>query len=227
MIATFLDMAMRSVEMPTSGQPLVIQGPGLVLRHWPAWLQAHGIDTAALCRQLRDELPWQQPRVRVYGRLHPVPRLTCWLGDSGCRYRYSGLLHEPLPWSEALEALRDLLAQRLGCRFNSLLLNRYRHGEDRMGWHADDEPELDPADPIASLSLGASRCLRFRPAPGRRGATASLAADQPTRNLELADGDLLVMDPPTQRHWQHGLPQRKRVRSERINLTFRRILLPS
>jgi hypothetical protein len=35
------------------------------------------------------------------------------------------------------------------------------------------------------------------------------------------------MDPPTQRHWQHGLPQRKRVRSERINLTFRRILDPS
>jgi alkylated DNA repair dioxygenase AlkB len=94
-----------------------------------------------------------------------VPRLTCWLGDSGCRYRYSGLLHEPLPWIGGLEALRDLLAQRLGCRFNSLLLNRYRHGEDRMGWHADDEPELDPTDPIASLSLGASRCLRFRPSP--------------------------------------------------------------
>ena len=198
--------------MPIHAEPAADPGP----RGWPCATGRPGCRPTAstptgLCRQLRDGLPWQQPEVRVYGRLHPVPRLTCWLGDQRCRYRYSGLLHEPLPWIGALEALRDLLAQRLGCRFNSLLLNRYRHGEDRMGWHADDEPELDPTDPIASLSLGASRCLRFRPAPGRRCAEASLAAGQPTRNLELADGDLLVMDPPTQRHWQHGLPQRKRV----------------
>jgi alkylated DNA repair dioxygenase AlkB len=39
--------------------------------------------------------------------------------------------------------------------------------------------------------------------------------------VELADGDLLVMDPPTQRHWQHALPRRRRVRCERFNLTFR------
>ena len=39
--------------------------------------------------------------------------------------------------------------------------------------------------------------------------------------MELADGDLLVMDPPTQRHWQHALPRRRRVRCERLNLTFR------
>ena len=218
---------MHSVDIRSPEDPRKIQGPGLVLRHWPAWLQAHGIDTTALCRELRDELPWEQPQVRVYGRLHPVPRLTCWLGDDGCRYRYSGLLHEPLPWSNALKTVRNLLDQQLGCRFNSLLLNRYRHGEDRMGWHADNEPELAPSDPIASVSLGASRCLRFRPAPGRSGAKACLAVDQPARNLELADGDLLVMDPPTQRHWQHSLPQRKRVRRERINLTFRRILLPA
>lgn len=209
--------------MPIHAEPLLIQAPGLALRHWPAWMQTHGIDTAGLCRELQNGLPWQQPEVRVYGRLHPVPRLTCWLGDPHCRYRYSGLLHEPLAWTARLEALRDLLAQRLGCRFNSLLLNRYRHGEDRMGWHADDEPELDPTSPIASLSLGASRCLRFRPSPGRRSAPAGLAAGQPSRNLELADGDLLVMDPPTQHHWQHGLPQRRRVAAERINLTFRRI----
>jgi alkylated DNA repair dioxygenase AlkB len=39
----------------------------------------------------------------------------------------------------------------------------------------------------------------------------------------LADGDLLVMDAPTQKHWLHALPERRRVLGERINLTFRRI----
>ena len=98
-------------------------------------------------------------------------------------------------------------------RSNGVLLNYYRDGRDTMGWHADDEPELDPEAPIASLSLGASRTFRLRP----RGVAAA------PLDLELGDGDLLVMDPPTQRHWQHALPRRLRLREPRLNLTFRKL----
>jgi alkylated DNA repair dioxygenase AlkB len=87
-----------------------------------------------------------------------------------------------------------------------------------MGWHADDEPELAADHPIASLSLGVSRSLRFRPKPAPAG-----PGDGSPFCLELADGDLLVMDAPTQKHWLHALPERRRVLGERINLTFRRI----
>lgn len=194
--------------------------PGLQLRHGTAWLQAQGLDLRRLQRTLVASLPWQQPLVTVYGRQHPTPRLVCWVADPGCTYRYSGLVQAITPWTPDLSQLRELLEAELGVRFNSLLLNRYRNGADRMGWHADDEPELDAAAPIASLSLGASRSLRFRPKPrGRRQGDAPEA--QPPFAVELADGDLLVMDPPTQCHWQHALPVRARVSSERINLTFR------
>ncbi len=212
--------------------------PGLQLRHGPAWLQGQGLDLRQLQRALTASLAWQQPRVTVYGRQHPTPRLVCWVADPGCSYRYSGLEQVITPWTPELSQLRELLQLELGVRFNSLLLNRYRNGADRMGWHADDEPELDPVAPIASLSLGASRSLRFRPKPrrssrsgpasGQRGLGApsgELATSnaQPPFAVDLADGDLLVMDPPTQRHWQHALPVRARVSSERINLTFRLI----
>ena len=163
----------------------------------------------------------------MHGRLHPVPRLTCWIGDPECTYRYSGLLHQPEPWTSHLATIRSQLEEALGCRFNSLLVNRYRDGHDRMGWHADDEPELVHDHPIASLSLGATRALRFRPRPQRRGAMVSQAAARRAHSIELADGDLLVMDAPTQRHWQHELPARRRVLAERINLTFRLIDQPS
>jgi alkylated DNA repair dioxygenase AlkB len=156
-------------------------------------------------------LAWEQPLVTVYGKQHRTPRLTCWVADPGCSYRYSGLQQAIHPWTAELETLRQLLQDQLGVRFNSLLLNRYRDGADRMGWHADDEPELDDQAPIVSISLGVARDLRFRP---RRGSEAPFA-------INLADGDLLVMDPPSQRHWQHALPPRARVISERINLTFR------
>jgi len=195
------------------------QAPGLALRHWPAWLLRIApppeLTAPALERHLREDLPWQQPLLRLHGREHPTPRLCCWFADPGCSYRYSGQQHLPLPWTPPLQRLRALLESHLGCRFNAVLANRYRDGDDAMGWHADDEPELVAEAPIASLSLGASRTLRFRPHP--RGA----AAGAPPLALELADGDLLVMDPPTQRHWQHALPRRRRVRCERLNLTFR------
>ena len=210
--------------------------PGLQLRHGPAWLQGHGLDLRPLQRALVEALPWQQPLVTVYGRQHPTPRLVCWVADPGCTYRYSGLEQAITPWTPELSLLRELLHEELGVRFNSLLLNRYRDGADRMGWHADDEPELDPLAPIASLSLGACRSLRFRPKPpGRTRPGSAQGTGRPEAGsgrldgpegqapfaVELADGDLLVMDPPTQRHWQHALPVRARVSSERINLTFR------
>jgi alkylated DNA repair dioxygenase AlkB len=196
-----------------------IEGPGLALRLWPRWIQGQGLSSDSLQTHLRDDLPWDQPLVRVFGRVHPVPRLTCWIGDPGCRYRYSGLVQTPQPWTLPLLNLRERLEGGLGVRFNSLLLNRYRTGADRMGWHADDEPELVADHPIASLSLGASRSLRFRPRPQRAG------SGSPPRSVPLDDGDLLVMEGPTQRHWQHALPERRRLGGERINLTFRCIQL--
>ena len=188
-----------------------IERSGLQLRHGLAWLQQHGIETQKLRSALAMGLAWEQSLVTVYGKQHRTPRLTCWVADPGCSYRYSGLQQAIHPWTAELETLRQLLQDQLGVRFNSLLLNRYRDGADRMGWHADDEPELDDQAPIVSISLGVARDLRFRP---RRGSEAPFA-------INLADGDLLVMDPPSQRHWQHALPPRARVISERINLTFR------
>ena len=159
-----------------------IEQPGLLLRHGPAWLQQQGISSTNLRRSLVAELPWQQPLVRVYGKQHLTPRLTCWVADPGCSYRYSGLSQAITAWTPALEQLRQRLEQELGVRFNSLLLNRYRDGADRMGWHSDDEAELDPHAPIASLSLGAGRDLRFRP---RRAAAAAFAVHLDRKSTRL------------------------------------------
>ncbi len=185
---------------------------GLLVRHWPGW----AADADALLLALREQVPWKQDQISLYGRTHPLPRLTCWIGDPGCSYTYSGVANRLEPWSPLLAALRARVETAAGCRFNSLLLNRYRDGRDKIDWHADDERELDPEAAIASLSLGATRTFRLRPKHPEE------AAPEPI-SYELGHGDLLVMDPPTQQHWLHQIPQRLRVKQERINLTFRRI----
>lgn len=193
-----------------------LEGPGLALRCWPGWLKPQ--EAAALFEQLQREVPWKQEAIQLYGRRHLQPRLTCWMADAGCSYRYSGLEQRIEPWHPAVLELLDRLDAACGCRFNAVLLNLYRDGRDAMGWHADDEPELDATAPIASISLGATRSFRLRPRP-RDSRIGEISAQ--AHSLELAHGDLLVMDPPTQRHWQHALPRRLRVHEPRLNLTFR------
>jgi alkylated DNA repair dioxygenase AlkB len=199
------------LAVPRNGtRPRLVERPGLRLRHWPGWLAA----AATIRAELLREVPWQQEQITLWGKTHLLPRLTCWMADPGCAYTYSGLRHSPTPWTVGVSRLRAMVEAEAGCRFNSLLLNLYRDGSDRMGWHADDEPELDPQAPIASLSLGATRSFQLRPrrtSPGER----------QRLSLELGDGDLLLMDPPTQQHWLHQLPARRRVLEPRLNLTFR------
>jgi len=174
------------------------------------WLQA---DEARLWQtRLQQQLLWQQPVVQVYGKRHPVPRMTVFLADTGVQYRYSGAVHMGCGWPKWFQPLLIQVNGACETEFNGCLLNLYRQGDDRMGWHADDETEIDQRAPIASLSLGATRDfqLRHRSNPQQR------------RSLPLADGDLLVMHPGCQSRWMHSVPQRRKVLTPRINLTFRR-----
>lgn len=194
----------------------VIEGPAasgveLPLIHsrlFPAWC---GNEADAWLACLRCELDWQTEDIMLFGKFRQVPRLSAFYGDSAVRYRYSGVLHHALAWHPLLERIRDRLASELSLRFNAVLANRYRDGSDCVGWHSDDEADLGPDPVIASLSLGAARPFKLRHRWG-------LCPDQ---CLELEHGSLLLMLPPCQREWQHCLPRRKRIRHERINLSYR------
>lgn len=162
---------------------------------------------------LRDSLAWEQGEIRIFGKNMLEPRLSCWYGDPGAVYTYSGKRQDPMPWTQELQALRERLQHDCGCRFNSVLANRYRFGQDSMGWHSDDEPELGEDPIIASLNLGATRSFHLK--------HKQLKTEK--RKFGLGHGSLLVMAGTTQQHWQHQVPKTKREVAERINLTFRYI----
>jgi alkylated DNA repair dioxygenase AlkB len=179
------------------------------LRLWPHWVPPDEADR--WFDGLMRETPWTQPSTRVYGRTVPVPRRLAWYGDAA--YGYSGLAHVPQPWTPLLAAIRARVEAACGQPFNGLLVNLYRDGQDRMGWHSDDEPVLGRDPTIASLNLGGGRRFDLR----RRG-THRIA-----HSVELAHGSLLVMAGGTQHHWQHQIARTARPSAPRINLTFRRI----
>jgi alkylated DNA repair dioxygenase AlkB len=178
---------------------------------YPDWL-APDLATAALAR-LIDEVAWKQDAIRTPGGMKPLPRLTAWQGDAGAVYVYSGIRNVPLAWTQTVLELKEAAEATSGVSFNSVLLNRYRSGEDSMGWHADRESELGPEPVIASVSLGVARRFDLR-----HNGTGTM------RTFALTSGSLLVMRGQTQTQWRHRVPKSPGLRGERINLTFRFIM---
>ncbi len=166
----------------------------------------------ALLRELRESVQWRQDKIRFYGKEHNLPRLQQWYGDPEATYTWSGIKMVPEPWSPLLLKIRKQVERSAEASFNSVLLNLYRDGNDTVSWHADDEEGLDAQPIIASLSLGAERDFKLR---------HNSRTDVGVATISLSHGSLLLMAGPTQVCWKHSVPKRKRVKSERINLTFR------
>ena len=161
---------------------------------------------------LHNEIPWQQHVITLFGQALAVPRLSAWYGDPGTVYCYSGLRLTPLPWTPPLLEIKDTVEDLASARFNSVLLNLYRDGQDSVGWHSDAEPELGRNPLIASVSLGAVRRFMFQ------------HKKQSIRiSLELDSGSVLLMGGATQHVWRHCLPKTRQSVGPRINLTFRTI----
>ena len=184
---------------------------GAWLEHEPGWLPSPEADLTLAA--LRAELLWEQRAIVLFGREVLQPRLIAWAGDVG--YRYSGQTLPVRPFTPAALALVRRVRARTGVPFNHVLANRYRSGDDRMGFHADDEPELGEDPVVAIVSLGTARRLAIRP----RQKDARQQHD-----LELSHGSLLVMGGTCQRHYVHGVPRQPAIRGERISLTFRYLL---
>ena len=151
----------------------------------------------------------------MYGNINPIPRLTSWFGDSGKGYTYSGIVMSPNDWTDELISIKSKLEEKVEIKFNSLLLNLYKDGNDHVAWHADDEKELGEDVIIASVSFGEKRDFQLR---HKTDTTVEKI------NIPLEHGSLLLMFPPTQENWLHQLPRRKKVNKPRINLTFRKII---
>ncbi|MCG9697377.1 alpha-ketoglutarate-dependent dioxygenase AlkB [Shewanella sp. Isolate11] len=166
----------------------------------------------ALIQEAR-QYPFCRPSIEVYGKSHAIPRSQVWFADKGCDYLYSGLLIQALSWPKYAHRLREKLNRDWGLLTNGVLVNRYEDGQQSMGWHSDDEPEITPGSDIASVTLGASRPFFLRH-----------KQTQEKVEIILESGDLLIMHWPMQQQWQHSLPKRMAIKEMRLNLTFRQLI---
>lgn len=169
-----------------------------------------------LMQNIVDDTKWRQDKIKIYGKEYNVPRLTALYGDNDKPYTYSGIRMQPEPWTETLAAIKQVVENMAETIFTSVLINYYRNGQDSMGWHRDNEKELGQNPVIASVSFGQTRPFHLR---------HKFRKDVQKLIIPLTHGSLLLMKGETQHFWEHQIPKSAKQLEQRINLTFRKIIV--
>lgn len=157
--------------------------------------------------------PFYYGKIHIFAKEVQEPRSKFLMGDAGLSYTYSNKIHKCNPWDNKVFQIKEQIEKDIQHKFNTCLINKYKDGNEYMGWHRDNEKELGSNIIIASLSLGAKRDFQIR----------SLI-DKDKQNFELQHGDLFIMKSGFQNKFEHQLPKRKRIMNPRLNLTFRLVL---
>lgn len=161
---------------------------------------------------LFNQIPWENDEAVIMGKLILTKRKVAWFGEKAFEYTYSKRTKYAQPWTPELLELKQKCEEISGETYNSCLLNLYHDGSEGMAYHSDGEKDLKKHGAIASLTFGAERKFLFKHKTTKEKV-----------EIFLENGSLLVMKGITQENWLHRLPPTTKIKTPRVNLTFRTI----
>ena len=179
--------------------------PEQYLAYQPGLLDARISDH--LLQHFIETTPWKQTTQKLWDKEYLTPRLTCWYGEIE---RIAGIL----PWTPELQMIREMVEHLAGIKFNSVLLNYYRDGNDSVAWHSDKESIMGSQPVIASVSFGQVRSFDIR----------NKANHKKHYSVKLEHGSFLLMKAGLQENWEHRIAKSTKPMKARINLTFRVVI---
>ena len=156
-------------------------------------------------------LEWKQDTYVINGKSVTPKRKTFMYGKD---YSYSGMKQISIPFDEKIKYISRQIEKELDLEkgyFNGCLLNYYIDGSSYISYHNDNEKDMIEDSVIVSLSLGATRKFYLKNNETKE-----------VNQLIHNEGEILVMEPLTQKEWKHSVPKEMKVKEPRISLTFRR-----
>ena len=183
--------------------------PVEMLEYTPGFINGNTADM--LLGKFVKNTPWKQTIQKMWEKEYLTPRLTAWYGDVGTDYSVSGKISNPMPWTDELLMIKELVEPLAGIKFNSVLLNYYRDGNDSVAWHSDKESILGKRPVIASVSFGQVRSFDIR----------NKADHKEHYSVRLEHGSFLLMKGGLQEAFEHRIAKSTKPMRPRVNLTFR------
>ena len=171
----------------------------------------------------------EDSKVFVGGKLQDIPRQQVAYGNPGTFYEFSGTKVLAKSWiinnsddkneqlvKKIILNIKEKVEEYTKKTFNFVLINSYEDGNQYIGYHKDDERNLVKDPDIVGVSLGAERDIQFK-------ADETLNLEELSKIIEinLAHNSIICMNYPTNKYWKHSIPKRKKIKTQRISLTFR------
>lgn len=157
---------------------------------------------------LLNTTSWREYEMEIYDKSLKVPRMISWYEDQ----TNIGVALDCPDWTPELLQIKERVEAETQVKFNSVLLNLYRNGNDGVSWHSDREQNFGKDAIIASVSFGETRMFKLR---------HKFKKEIPQLEIPLYHGSYLLMGGTTQSFWQHQVPKTAKDILPRINLTFR------
>jgi alkylated DNA repair dioxygenase AlkB len=170
----------------------------------------------------------EESQITMFGKKMNIPRQQVAYGDKGTSYKFAGVKVMAIPWnddnvlSKTLLEIKTKVEEKIGKKFNFVLINKYKNGDSYIGAHRDDEKELGHNPSIACVSFGCERPIIFAPykfIPIKD----TLILSKEKLSIPLKHGSLCVMLDTTNTYWTHTIPKNYKLDKPRISLTFRYI----
>lgn len=148
----------------------------------------------------------KQTQVDIISQLSLLPykrqynREVC---DVGVSYSYNGNQARFVPFPPLIQKLSELamkFAFSNTIPFNQCCINKYESGNNSLGSHCDNEPEVDSLQEIVSISFGVRRNFLLS-----------------KQQYYLGEGDIIVFNS----NQFHSIPKDLSINETRYNLTFR------
>ena len=150
---------------------------------------------------------------------------TAWFTFDGCdcNYDYSQkkIMNQKPP--AIINEIKNYINNFIDIKyFNSCNVMLYKNGNDKVGWHSDDEHLFDLRNKkgkIISFSLGETRLMEVK-----RNDINNLNKKSKIHKINIKNGDILIMTGYFQKIYLHRIKEDNNINGLRINLTFRKII---
>lgn len=155
-----------------------------------------------------------EPEFTMYNKKCKMHRDIGFFSDESKGYKYTNQMAKSEPLTENMKQLLETVNQMTGQKFNGLLFNLYKDGDDYISAHRDDESNLGEHGVVA-LSFGAPRKFRIRDYE-----TKKILKDYVTQDMEL----MWMKGANFHKDLTHEIPKEKKIKKPRLSITFRQHL---
>lgn len=167
----------------------------------------------------------EESKVKIMGREMYIPRKQIAFGDPlVSEYHFAGTKVKANDWTNTGDDINSRAGRELkeiGLRISKLsltnsnyvLVNNYLDNTNSIGYHSDDEKDLEKESAITGLSLGQERQMYFK----------SNSSGEVIK-IPLPHNSVYIMFYPTNKNWKHSIPKTTTHLGQRISLTFRHII---